>query len=683
MPKVLIIEDHEKLAHFIQQFLQKKGVEADLFLDGFRGLGAFSKGAYDLLIIDLELPLMDGRTLCQEVRSSEKGKDLPIIMMSGAVKDPADMEALTKEFNLSAFFTKPFQFDQFAIPVREALTKRKPAAPPAAPSPAPEENAPQAVLKGRLSERPFDMVLNLINNKKLSGTLLLKGKAKRKKIFFLGGAPLDLLASPEEENFGNYLLQKGLVSMVELSEYESLRKKERGDPRNIFIQMGCLSPEKFAEENRHYIIDNLVDAFSWQDGLFAFEPKPSFIPFNHNAAADLPLVFFTGFGKHAAPARTNRFFDEKSGFFLSKSLAFYQYQSHLAGNSLAGKLLALIDGTRTCSDIIGAAGGEDQKALVFLFTLDALKMLSFSKEPKQAESAPPFPIREREVVEAAAAKEDEFEDLGEELSLLSDELEGIETMQQPGPEAASGGEMNALEEELKAELERVKGKNYYEVFRMTPNSYSFNSLKKTYFEITRKFSPDKFFASSGEMMSLDEELLSIVAEAYETLSNVVSKESYDEHLDSQEESSLSGGEEDIKMKLQIQFQSGKIFLEEGQYDGAKKAFSNCIEMAPKKPEYLAYMALAIYNNPANRGSKATTTQAKDLINKSLALGKLSIAYALKGAILFDDGNLSLAEAEFNKALKINPNNRTSMKKLEEIRERREKEKGGLFKRMFK
>ncbi|HEY6011269.1 MAG TPA: response regulator, partial [Nitrospirota bacterium] len=104
---------------------------------------------------------------------------------------------------------------------------------------------------------------------------------------------------------------------------------------------------------------------------------------------------------------------------------------------------------------------------------------------------------------------------------------------------------------------------------------------------------------------------------------------------------------------------------------------------PNKPEYLAYLALAVYNNPGNRGNQSARRRAKDLVNKSLQLGKLSIAYALKGTIYLDEGGMNFAEAEFKKALRLNPNNKTALKKLEQIEEKREEEKKGLFQRMFK
>ncbi len=182
-------------------------------------------------------------------------------------------------------------------------------------------------------------------------------------------------------------------------------------------------------------------------------------------------------------------------------------------------------------------------------------------------------------------------------------------------------------------------------------------------------------------MSLAGEMLSKVSNAYETLTNVVSKENYDELLASQEE--VPEKVDDKQFYEQIQFQSGKVFIEQSQYDSAEKAFTNCLTIDPEKSEYLAYLAIAIYHNPANRGNLAAIKRAKDLVNKSLQKGKLSVAYALKGTIYLDEGGINFAEAEFFKALKLNPNNKTALKKLEVIRLKREEESKGLFRKIFK
>jgi DNA-binding response OmpR family regulator len=108
MAKVLIIDDNEMLASIIKEFLQKKGMDADIALDGVIGLQYFSASAYDLLLVDLRLPELNGDDVCRNVRAMDRGKTIPVIMMSGIVKDPDEIAKLRTELSLSGFLTKPF-----------------------------------------------------------------------------------------------------------------------------------------------------------------------------------------------------------------------------------------------------------------------------------------------------------------------------------------------------------------------------------------------------------------------------------------------------------------------------------------------------------------------------------------------------------------------------------------------
>jgi tetratricopeptide (TPR) repeat protein len=216
---------------------------------------------------------------------------------------------------------------------------------------------------------------------------------------------------------------------------------------------------------------------------------------------------------------------------------------------------------------------------------------------------------------------------------------------------------------------------------MTAKTFSIEKLKKAYFDLTRTYGPEKFFASSGEIMELAEEFLSRISDAYATLSEVVAKENYDEILASK----VPTGEEEKKFFETVQYQSGKVLLEKGQYESAEKAFTTCVNLNPEKQEYQVYLAIALYHNPANKANASVMKKAKDLVNRSLQWEKLAIAYALKGQMLLDEGLVNLAESEFNKALRLNPKNKTSLKSLELIKQKRieEESKGGLFQRMFK
>ncbi|MEK6744191.1 MAG: response regulator [Nitrospirota bacterium] len=696
MFKVLIIEDNEKLAIIIRHYLLNKGLAADIAADGKTALEAFSRTAYDLLLVDLRLPGMNGDEVCRRIRESASGRDIPIILMSGVVKDADEIEMLKRELQVRTFLTKPFPPEILYVQIMTTLQARaalRASAPPPAAEPRPAAASPPATapppeassapklppaIKGELEKTPFEQILLYLMLKRGTGFLTVaRGPAKR-RFSFIDGAAVELELPPADDDFGHYLASKNLVNTVELKAYEERRSRTGQDPRDLFIKMGCLTPHRFQDENRNFLHDRLIECFSWRTGPVLFEWGPSVARTIPAAEAFMPSLFFQGFRAHLPPDRLNAFLKEKGSLYASKNAEFYEYQNHLVDDFRGTELFDLINSLSTCSGIISAFDTDD--AAVVLYTLDYLRLLSYSTEPKRSDLAPPFPIRERKQRQPEREAET-FEDLGGELSELAEEIEHLEILSEPQAAAVGTGGLSDLEEQLKDRWETIKDKNYYEMFGMTAKTFSFEKLKQAYFELARTYGPEKFFASTGEVMELAEEFLSRISNAYTTLSDVVSKENYDDILASK----VPTGEEEKKFFEKVQYQSGKVLLEKGQYDSAEKTFTTCVNLNPDKAEYQVYLAIALYHNPANKGNGPAIKKAKDLINRSLQWEKLAIAYALKGQMLLDEGLVNLAESEFNKALRLNPKNRTSLNGLEFIKQKREEEekKGGLFQRMFK
>jgi tetratricopeptide (TPR) repeat protein len=186
---------------------------------------------------------------------------------------------------------------------------------------------------------------------------------------------------------------------------------------------------------------------------------------------------------------------------------------------------------------------------------------------------------------------------------------------------------------------------------------------------------------SGPTQELAEEILSIYANAYNTLSNVVAKERYDELLNENKVVGLDGRQDD-KLQAKIQFQSGSVFLEMGEYENAERAFQEAYTLEPDNPLHCAYLAWAIHKNPASRQSKSAQDRAISLLTKSLGLEKTAKAYTFRGLMLLEEGRDGLAEGEFLKALKQNPTEVEARKGLRQIAEKREAEKKGVFRRIF-
>ena len=335
-------------------------------------------------------------------------------------------------------------------------------------------------------------------------------------------------------------------------------------------------------------------------------------------------------------------------------------------------------------------------------------MVELRDTPSKTQLEAPFPIRDRVVEEKETCEvyeedvEDEspesldslvddvkseeggFDDLLDDLEdTLGDVVGEIEGQEDDGSQLDEMAELKEREEELTEFLKTIKKKNYYEIFGMAPNSFDFKKFKKQYFELTRKFSPENFLMSSGDVLANAEDALSRLSTAYNTLSNVVSKEKYDEMLETKTRAAgIPGAKDHDKMQAEVALQSGMAFLEMRDWDGAEKALSEAMSMVPDNAEVIAHYAYALYNR--NRKSKAVQTRVQELLSQALKIKpKCAPAFAYRGTFLIDEEKFSLAEADFKKALSINPRYRFALKGINKIENIKAEEKKGFFARFKK
>ena len=118
MSKVLIIEDEVAIAELQKDYLEINDYEVTIEHDGAKGLEAALKDEFDLVILDLMLPGMDGYEICKNIRSK---KDIPIIIVS-AKKDDIDK---VRGLGLGAddYMTKPFSPSELVARVKAHLSR--------------------------------------------------------------------------------------------------------------------------------------------------------------------------------------------------------------------------------------------------------------------------------------------------------------------------------------------------------------------------------------------------------------------------------------------------------------------------------------------------------------------------------------------------------------------------------
>ena len=118
MSRILIVEDEEAIADLERDYLELSAFDVTIKDTGDKGLTEALKGEYDLIILDLMLPGIDGFEVCKEIREQ---KDIPIIMVS-AKKDDIDK---IRGLGLGAddYMTKPFSPSELVARVKAHLSR--------------------------------------------------------------------------------------------------------------------------------------------------------------------------------------------------------------------------------------------------------------------------------------------------------------------------------------------------------------------------------------------------------------------------------------------------------------------------------------------------------------------------------------------------------------------------------
>lgn len=118
--RILIVEDDPNISEIVSLYLKKEGYEVDKEADGKKGYEAFLSKAYDLIILDLMLPSMDGYEVCGKVRESS---NIPIVMLTAKGEQDEKIKGL--DIGADDYLPKPFDVRELMARVGANLRRRK------------------------------------------------------------------------------------------------------------------------------------------------------------------------------------------------------------------------------------------------------------------------------------------------------------------------------------------------------------------------------------------------------------------------------------------------------------------------------------------------------------------------------------------------------------------------------
>lgn len=129
MAAILIVEDEEKIARFVELELQHEGYTTGKATDGVSGLSLAESGQYDLMVLDIMLPGINGLEVLRRLRRTS---DMPVILLTA--RDAVMDKVSGLEMGADDYMTKPFAIEELLARIRLALrkaTRQKAAAVPA------------------------------------------------------------------------------------------------------------------------------------------------------------------------------------------------------------------------------------------------------------------------------------------------------------------------------------------------------------------------------------------------------------------------------------------------------------------------------------------------------------------------------------------------------------------------
>jgi len=122
MQKILVVEDDLSIQALLHDFLQDAGYDITLAADGVEAIAVFSANTFDLVLLDIMLPKIDGYGVCEVIR---KQSNIPVVMLTALDGEAEQIKGF--DFQIDDYITKPFSMPvllrKIAAVLRRAVTK--------------------------------------------------------------------------------------------------------------------------------------------------------------------------------------------------------------------------------------------------------------------------------------------------------------------------------------------------------------------------------------------------------------------------------------------------------------------------------------------------------------------------------------------------------------------------------
>ncbi len=623
--QILVVDDDANIRRFLSESLRLRGYEVHSFADAESALEELENFHFDLALLDILLPGTNGLQLCRQLRSLPQSKDLPIIMMTAFYKQADHIRDAREQYGATDYLLKPFAVKALHEKIHELIGAPSEAAHPE-----------RLSVEGNLAETDFPRILHNLYTLRATGLLHIEHNELKKVVYIRNGYPIFVRSNLVREFLGQMLVRTGLLSDEQLQESLAAAKETGQRHGTALIQMGLLTPHQLNEVLRDQVVEKLLDIFSWPNGSYRFVQAREFKQNVTSIDLSPANLILQGLRGYASREQLQKILEP----FLDKYLQeaenpLYRFQEiELSGAD-----------QRVLNDCLG------DKTL-----RDTLKRYTLSR--KEVE-----PLLATMVLTGI---------------LVGRQQPVAEQREESG--CAEPEDLRSKRENFLKDYAWMMEQDYFTLLGVS-ESESKEQVRKSYYNLVKKYHPDRFF-EQDVLLDLKDKVNTLfqrISDAHETLVDAKAKARYISDLKGESKKTTTSLE--TILEAETAFQRGMVFFRVKKYLEAEQAFAEALELNPNEAEYLMYQAWSAYKaNP--KATEVILHTRKKLMRAAELNPRLSLAHLYLGYICKDEGNEKEAQRRFERAIQHNPNCTEALRELRLMSMRKEKEKKGLFGKMF-
>jgi DNA-binding response OmpR family regulator/curved DNA-binding protein CbpA len=662
---VLVVDDDRHVQRMLGDALRGAGFSVTMERDGESALQAFERRPFDVVVLDVLLPLLNGYEVARRIKSTPAGAQVPVLMISGIYKSRIQAKEAVERHGAAAFVAKPFKLGALFEKLRGVLKDRYPATPPtqrqvpepARPDPLADPRAeaeaaqvdsaaaPAASARGDFTEAPFAEVLASLHRQGVTGALLLRREKVKKIIYFRQGVPVSVKSNRLSECLGRVMVHEGMLSEADCERSLQRMKAAGRQQGTVLIEMGVISPH-----NLRYALDlqlrlKLMDVFTWMSGEWQFNPAaqapPDTVRLELSPAAIIHEGVRRGFDEARLRARLGDVAERTA--WPTEDPLFAGQDMGLGDEEL--QLLSKMDGSRTVAELRGLALLPPLDTDRLLYALLAAQMVELRSTRRDAPLSPAADVSK---VEAVTEEIGPGGDDGEEPLELEDEV--------------AEDEDSALRERLLGTLAAMKRMDFFELLGVRKDPTA-DEVRRAHRELVREYHLDKFVgSSSAEVRELAAAVQELLSSARDALVDAGARADYRAKLGSGGVRHEVGEAVGRMLQAESTFRRGQQLLELGDVVGARPLFEEAVQLQPEEGEFVAYLGWARFQA---RPEDATEAQiARAALERAVHLSPtLEKAHLFLGYVLKSLGRAEEATRAFEGALECNPSSAEALREL--------------------